>query len=100
MEEYVFVPLDILKEIVQNNGIRNHLEAWLTFLCMDEPEWILKLSENYPMFRKMYEEIYEMCRNLESSGDMSSINQKFLKLFSYHLPEKSVTLTSPAESAF
>ncbi len=72
LEEYVFVPLDILKEIVQNNGIRNQLEAWLAFFCMDEPEWVLKLSEGYPRFRKMYEEIYEMCRNLEGVMQMYS----------------------------
>ncbi len=72
LEEYIFVPLDILKEIVQNNGIRNQLEAWLAFFCMDEPEWVLKLSENYPMFRTMYEEIYEMCRNLEGVMQMYS----------------------------
>ncbi len=72
LEEYIFVPLDILKEIVQNNGIRNQLEAWLAFFCMDEPEWVLKLSENYPMFRKMYEEVYEMCRNLEGVMQMYS----------------------------
>ncbi len=73
LEEYVFVPLDILKEIVHNNKkIRNQLEAWLAFFCMDEPEWILKLSENYPQFREMYGEIYEMCRNLERVMQMYS----------------------------
>ncbi len=73
LEEYVFVPLDILKEIVHNKEeIGNQLEAWLAFFCMDEPEWILKLSENYPQFREMYEEIYEMCRNLERVMQMYS----------------------------
>ena len=41
------------------------MEAWLAFFRMDEPEWILKLPENYPQFREMYGEIYEMCRNLK-----------------------------------
>ena len=72
LEEYIFVPLDILKEILQNKGIRNQLEAWLAFFCMDEPEWILKISENYPQFREMYAEIYEMCRNLEGVMQMYS----------------------------
>lgn len=72
LEEYIFVPLDILKGILQNEGIRNQLEAWLAFFCMDEPEWILKISENYPQFREMYAEVYEMCRNLEGVMQMYS----------------------------
>ena len=72
LEEYIFVPLDILKGTLQNEGIRNQLEAWLAFFCMDEPEWIMKISENYPHFREMYAEIYEMCRNLEGVMQMYS----------------------------
>ena len=73
LEEYVFVPLDIFKKIVQNKGkVNNNLEAWLAFFCIDEPEWILKLSENYPLFQKMYREIYEMCRDLEGVMQMYS----------------------------
>ncbi len=73
LEEYLFVPLDILKEIVHNRKkISNELEAWLAFFCMDEPEWILKLSETYPLFREMYEEIYAMCRDLEGVMQMYS----------------------------
>ena len=73
LEEYIFIPLDILKKIVHNNKeIGNPLEAWLAFFCMDEPGWILKLSENYPLFREMYGEIYEMCRNLEGVMQMYS----------------------------
>ena len=66
-------PLDILKEIVQNKKkISNDLEAWLAFFCIDDPEWILKLSENYPLFREMYGEIYAMCRDLEGVMQMYS----------------------------
>ena len=73
LEEYVFVPLDIFKKIVHNRKkINNDLEAWLAFFCIDEPEWILKLSENYPLFQKMYREIYEMCRDLEGVMQMYS----------------------------
>ncbi len=73
LEEYVFVPLDIFKKIVQNKKkIRNDLEAWLAFFCIDDPEWILKLSEGYPLFQEMYREIYEMCRDLEGVMQMYS----------------------------
>ena len=55
MEEYVFMLLDILKEIIPNRKkTSNDLEARLAFFCMDDPEWILKLSENYPLFCEMY----------------------------------------------
>ena len=72
LEEYVFVPLDILKKIVQNKKKISDLEAWLAFFCIDDPKWILKLSENYPLFREMYREIYEMCRDLEGVMQMDS----------------------------
>ena len=72
LEKYVFIALDNFKNIIQNRGIRNRLEAWLAFLCMDEPEWILRIIEKYPRFRVMYEEVYEMCRNLERVMEMYS----------------------------
>ena len=67
VQEYIFVALDIFKEYLHNKGIdkNNNLEAWLTFLCEDNPEWILKLIEKYPKFKKLYEEVYKICRNTE-----------------------------------
>ena len=47
-----------------------NLEARLAFFCMDEPEWILKISEAHPHFRKRYAEIYEMCRNPEEGKQL------------------------------
>lgn len=41
------------------------MEAWLTFLSEDDPEWILKLIEAYPEFESLYQEIYKVCRNTE-----------------------------------
>lgn len=72
LQEYVFIPLDIFKNILQNKGIRNKLEAWLTFLSVDEPEAILKLITEYPQFERCYEEIYELCRNTEKVMEMYS----------------------------
>ena len=72
MQEYVFISLDNFHGILHNKGIRNQLEAWLTFLSMDEPETIGKLIHEYPQFEKYYEEIYKLCRNTERVMGMFS----------------------------
>ncbi len=72
LEEYFFIPLDIMKEILQNRGIKSRLDAWLAFLALDGPEWIEAVIAAYPEFRAMYEEVYEMCRNLERVMEMYS----------------------------
>lgn len=41
------------------------MDAWLVFLTSDEPEMILSLIEAFPEFKAMYDEIYELCRNVE-----------------------------------
>lgn len=41
------------------------MEAWLTFLSIDNPELILKLIKMYPGFQKIYSEIYEAYQNTE-----------------------------------
>lgn len=65
LQNYVFVPLDLFRKNVQDKGIRNKLDAWLAFLSMDEPDMIIKLIEEYPEFKVMYQQVYEMCRNVE-----------------------------------
>ena len=72
MQEYVFISLDNFHGILHNKGIRNKLEAWLTFLSVDEPETIAKLIREYPQFEKYYEEIYKLCRNTERVMGMFS----------------------------
>ncbi len=77
LQEYVFIALDNYRETYQNNSCkrRTRLEAWLTFLSDDRPAEILRLIEEYPEFKGMYDEIYEMCRNME----------EFMGLFSKEL---------------
>lgn len=70
--EFVLLPLDIFRKILHNNGIRNKLDAWLTFLSVDEPETIVKLITEYPQFKKYYEEIYQLCLNTEKVMNMFS----------------------------
>jgi hypothetical protein len=72
LQKYIFVPLDIFREIMHNKEIENELEAWLAFLSMDEPEMIVKLVETYPKFQEIYEQIYGMCRNIEGVVAMFS----------------------------
>lgn len=72
LQKYIFVPLDIFRVILHNKGIGNKLEAWLAFLCEDDPEVIIKLAEDWPEFKPMYEEVYELCRNIQEVMDMFS----------------------------
>jgi len=61
-----------MQKIYENNGVKNKLEAWLIFLSDDNPETIIRLIEEYPEFREMYEEIYDLCLNTEKVMDMFS----------------------------
>ena len=70
--EFLFIPLDIVKKIYENNSVRNKLEAWLIFLCDDNPETICQLIETYPEFREMYEDVYNLCMNTEKVMNMFS----------------------------
>lgn len=72
LQEYYFVPLDIFRESIQNKGIQTKLDAWLTFLTSDEPEMILELIQTFPEFKPLYEDIYELCRNIEGVMNMFS----------------------------
>ena len=72
LQEFIFLPLDIFRENLHNKGIHNELDAWLTFLSTDEPEYITYLCENYPIFKNMYEEIYIICQNVERVMNMFS----------------------------
>ena len=67
LQEYLFIPLDIFAKCVQDKDIRNRneFEAWLTFLVAEEPEEIVELTEAFPFFKPIYEQIYEICQNME-----------------------------------
>lgn len=72
LQEYVLIPLDIFKNSMHNKIIESELDAWLAFLSYDEPEKIVELLEMHPEFRTMYEEIYQMCLNIEEVMHMFS----------------------------
>ncbi len=60
-----FIPLDIFRKNLYNRGITNQLDAWLTFLSLDDPEWIVKLIQSHHEFKPLYNEVYAICRNTE-----------------------------------
>ncbi|MDO5425887.1 MAG: PD-(D/E)XK nuclease family transposase [Eubacteriales bacterium] len=66
LQKYVMIPLDIFRKVRQNRGIRNRLDAWLTFLAEDDPEVILNLLGRYPDFSAIYEQAYAICQNMEN----------------------------------
>ena len=66
LQKYVFIPLDLFRNNMQNKGIRNKMDAWLAFLSMDDPDMIIRLSTEYPEFKVMYQQVYEICRNVEA----------------------------------
>jgi len=72
LQKYYFLPLDIFRKIIQNKGIRTELDAWLTFLSVDEPEMIAALIHKFPQFKAMYGDIYELCTNMERVMHMFS----------------------------
>lgn len=74
LQKSVLVALDIFQKNIENRSIENKLEAWLLLLSSDEPERIMELLEKYPEFREIYEEVYQMCRNVE--GIMSLFSKE------------------------
>ena len=76
LQKYVFVALDNFKNIQQNKEnkylINSRLDAWIAFFCIDDPEMIVAIIEQYPEFRAYYEQIYDICRNIEGVMDMFS----------------------------
>lgn len=78
LQEQVLIPLDIFRLNLQNKGINNELDAWLTFLSVDEPEIMEQLIKQYPWFKPMYQQIYEICRNTERVMELYSEELKIL----------------------
>ncbi len=72
LQEYYFIPLDIFRKNMENKIISCDLEAWLSFLSFDEPERIIELFTRYPKFKPLYQDIYEICQNMEKVMNMYS----------------------------
>lgn len=79
LQEFIFIPLDITNKIYQNdNVIDNKLDAWFIFLSNDDPKTIAKLISQFPEFKQMYHEIYEVCKNTKWVMNMFSEELRIL----------------------
>lgn len=78
LQKYLFIPLDIFSQTIQNKDISTETDAWLTFLSQDDPEIIVRLIEAYPEFRLMYEDVYRLCQNVERVMEMFSEELRIL----------------------
>ena len=79
LQEYIFIPLDIVNQIYQNKGVTNSkLEAWFIFLSNDNPTIIAQIIEDYPEFKKLYHEVFEVCKNTKRVMNMFSEELKIL----------------------
>ena len=72
LQKYMFVPLDIFKKILHTNGIQSKSDAWLAFLCCDDPDTIIQIITAYPEFKPLYEHVYDICLNVEKVMGMFS----------------------------
>ena len=79
LQEYFFIPLDIVNEIHQNKLVTDDkLTAWFVFLSNDNPTVIADLIAKYPDFKDMYHEIYEVCKSMEKVMYMFSEELRIL----------------------
>lgn len=101
LQKSVLVALDIFQKNIENRSIENKLEAWLLLLSSDEPERIMELLEMYPEFREIYEEVYQMCRNVE--GIMSLFSKELEEMdrntVSYMIEELEAEVKAAEERA-
>ena len=102
LQKYLFVPLDIFRKNQHNKSVTNKLDAWFAFLALDDPEDIIHLIETYPEFRQMYQEAYEICRNLEGimaffSKELRELDRNTVQLMIDELQEEAEQLKEEAE---
>lgn len=74
LQEYTFICLDIFDNTIHNKGrkIESRLEEWLVFLSQDDPDMIINLLNCNPEFKRIYEEVYTICLNMERMMSMFS----------------------------
>ena len=72
LENCIFIPIDIFRDRLHNEGIKDDFDAWLTFLGCDDIEYISTLIEKYPDFKPMYQDLYDICLNVEEVMQMFS----------------------------
>jgi hypothetical protein len=79
LQNIIFIPIDIfLQKLHNKNSIDGDFEAWRTCLGCDEPEYIIKLIKEYPYFLSLYNDLYNMCLNVERVLGMFSEELRIL----------------------
>ncbi len=78
LQEYFLIPLDIFRQNLYNKGIGNQLDAWLTFLGVDDVGWIERLIQQYSEFIPLYKDVYTLCMNTENIMGIFSEELKIL----------------------
>ena len=78
LQKFLFIPLDIFLKNQHNKDIGNKLDAWLLFFASDDPNDIIRLIKEYPEFQAMYEQAYQICRNVEDIMGLFSEELKIL----------------------
>ncbi len=102
LQNFIFIPIDIFLDKLHNRGIRSKLDAWLTFLGCDEPDYIIELIEKYPKFKVMYSHLYDMCLNIEGvmhmfSKELQLMDQNTVRYMIDEYQEQVDTLTEKNE---
>lgn len=82
LQKYVYVTLDNFNAMKHNKDgeikLQNRLDAWLAFLSTDSPKDIIRIIHKYPDFKEMYEQVYEICQNIDEV--MSMFSKELLEL--------------------
>ena len=99
LQKYLFIPLDIYRENQHNKDIKDKLDGWLRLFAMDEPEEIIRLIEAWPEFKKIYEEAYTICQNVEEVMRMFSEELRILdrNTVQYMVDEMQETIDAQKE---
>jgi hypothetical protein len=93
LQEYIFIGLDFFKKNMENKDINTDLDAWLAFLSFDDPSRIVELFTRYPAFKAMYQDIYDICQNVEEvmnmySKELAELDRNTVKLMIDELQEE------------
>ena len=70
LQEFCYVCLDIFRDLLHNKGIRNKLDAWLTFLSVDDSEAIEALLDQYPEFGNSTRKFMSCAGMWKGDGDV------------------------------
>ena len=92
LQNFIFITLDIFQKNMENKSIENELEAWLMFYSTQDPERIIELINKYPMFRQMYGDVYEVCRNMVMGMFSEELREMDRNTVQYMIDEMQATI--------